>query len=297
MRKLCAIGTLVALLVLTACGSDSSTPTTTTQPEAPKLRVVATTTQIGDWVRVLGSDQVELEVLVDPGVAVATYQPTPDDITALAGANVILRSGVGLDEWLEQALDTDGRAITRDMSRGIRIEQRAMNGTSVEDPFYWMSPINARIAVANVADALAERDSQRSAFFRTNERAYSAQLDSLRRDTERTLSSRVERKLVTARNDFGYYAREFDLVYVGAVESVPRDELVAQMRAEEVDAIVLSSVGSAADAYIVASAAGATIASSGDVLYAESLGPEGTGATTYIDAMRTNADVLVNSID
>ena len=63
-----------------------------------KLRVVATTTLVGDVVRQVGGDRIELTTLFAPGSDPHAYQLTPGDRRALDGAQIIFVNGLGLEE-------------------------------------------------------------------------------------------------------------------------------------------------------------------------------------------------------
>lgn len=284
---------VVLTIFLAGCGSDSGPAPTTTQAPAAKLRVVVTSTQLADFVKVVGGNDVELTVLAAPNRTISGYQLGPDGVTALARADVVIRTGVGLDPWLDEAL---GSGTLQDASEGVSLENRTVNGTTGKDPYYWMSPVNARIMVANVADVLSKRDPSRADRFRSNERAYSAQLDSLRRDTQRTLASLVAPKIVTSSNNFAYYAKEFGITYLGSVEATPQADLVSVIQAQKLRSVFTDNTSAAGPSFAVASAAGVKALTGNDVLYIESLGPEGSDASTYLEAMRHNADVLVANL-
>ncbi len=71
---------LLALIsALAACGKVQSP--SSSQPG--KLNVVATTTIVGDVVRNIGGDAIQLSVLLPAGVDVHSFQPTPQDVPKL----------------------------------------------------------------------------------------------------------------------------------------------------------------------------------------------------------------------
>src|SRR5260221_13564605 len=70
-------------------------------PPGGKPRVVATFSVLGDLVRNVAGDQVELITLVGPDGDTHTFEPTPSDSVALAKANLIVENGVGLEPWLD----------------------------------------------------------------------------------------------------------------------------------------------------------------------------------------------------
>ena len=80
------------LLALAGCGSSGG--------GSGRPVVVATTTQIGDWVRQVGGDRVTVHQILQPNTDPHEYEPRPSDVIAAQRAAVIFRSGFGLDDWI-----------------------------------------------------------------------------------------------------------------------------------------------------------------------------------------------------
>ena len=57
------------------------------------LEVVATTTQVADFARVVGGDRVRVTNLIKPNVDAHDYEPSPADVDAIARADVVLQNG------------------------------------------------------------------------------------------------------------------------------------------------------------------------------------------------------------
>ncbi|SDH51952.1 metal ABC transporter substrate-binding protein [Agrococcus jejuensis] len=72
------------------------------------LQVVATTTQMGDVVREIVGDDAEVTQLLQPGQSAHSYDPTPEALTALATADVLVINGAGLEEWLDDTIEASG---------------------------------------------------------------------------------------------------------------------------------------------------------------------------------------------
>ncbi|MER3457614.1 MAG: zinc ABC transporter substrate-binding protein, partial [Chloroflexota bacterium] len=62
-----------------------------------KLRVVATTTIIGDLVRSVAGDRAEVTVLLPPDADPHAFEPRPGDLTAITQAQVLFKNGAGLE--------------------------------------------------------------------------------------------------------------------------------------------------------------------------------------------------------
>src|ERR1700754_3997560 len=86
MRRL-----LLVCLLLTACGTSTATD---------RPVVVATTTQLGDFVRAVAGDRVAVHQLLQPNTAPHEYEPRPRDVRTAQGAKLVFASGNGLDDWI-----------------------------------------------------------------------------------------------------------------------------------------------------------------------------------------------------
>src|SRR5918999_1031822 len=136
------IGVLLAagLLVLLAAGCWGSGGDGDTSGDGDELRVVATTTQVADFARVVGGDRVQVTSLLKPGVDAHDFEPSPADLDALARADLVVQNGIGLEEWLDDTVASsgyDGPVV--DASQGIRLRQ--VEGEA--DPHIWQNPRNA----------------------------------------------------------------------------------------------------------------------------------------------------------
>ena len=67
-----------------------------------RLKVVATFSILGDLVREVGGEAVDVTTLVGPDSDAHTYQPKPTDARALAGAKVLVSNGLGFEGWIDR---------------------------------------------------------------------------------------------------------------------------------------------------------------------------------------------------
>src|ERR1700709_2196076 len=73
-----------------------------------RLHVVASFSILGDFVRNVGGDRVEVTMLVGPNSDVHVYSPTPADAKKLAGAKLVFINGLGLEGWLPRLVQSSG---------------------------------------------------------------------------------------------------------------------------------------------------------------------------------------------
>jgi ABC-type Zn uptake system ZnuABC Zn-binding protein ZnuA len=260
------------------------------------VRVVATTGQAADFAREVGGDRVHVTGLLAPNADPHAFEVRPDDVKALAGADLVVRSGGDLDEWLDGAIDgsgTDAPAITL----GDHVEE--IEG----DPHWWQDPRNAIAAVAALRDALAEADPDGADAYRRNAAAYTGELERLDAAVRDCLDRvpEAQRTLVTTHDALGYYARRYGIRVVGTV--IPSRStsaqpsagdvaaLVEEIEREDVKAIFAESSVNPSVEKAIARETGARI---GRALWADTLGPEGSDGTTYVDSIASNTEALVD---
>jgi len=305
---------VAALVVMfaAACGSGSSSSSQSSgSPGAPQpLKVVATTTQVGDFARNVGGDKVVVQQILKPNVDPHDYEPSPADIQAIAEADVVVKNGVGLEKWLDQVITSagfDGTIV--DASQGVAIRQG--DGSEEEaagDPHIWHNPMNAKIMATNIEKAFAAKDAADASAYQANLAAYSAKIDALDADIAKKIDSIPvdRRKLVTNHDAFGYYIDRYKLTFVGSI--IPSfdtsaelsgkqiADLVAKIKSTGVTAIFSESSLPPKTADAIGREAGVEVEAGEDSLYGDTLGPEGSAGATYLQMEEHNTDTIVTAL-
>jgi ABC-type Zn uptake system ZnuABC Zn-binding protein ZnuA len=279
-----------------------------------RLRVVATTTQIGDFAREVGGDRIALTVLLRPNQDAHDFEPEPSQLRAIAEAGVILRNGIGLDTFVNRAL-ANSRTEPVLVTRGIDLrggeehaagaDEDAHDDDAGHDPHVWLSVSNARIMVENIRDALTAADAASGEVYAENARSYVARLAAL----DERIRSEVRivpvpcRKIVTNHEVLGYYAAAYGFEVIGSVIPATATDaqpsaadvatIVRRIRAEGVPAIFAETSVNAALVRQVGREAGIEVV---DDLYGDSLGPKGSDGDTYVKMMETNTRKIVEAL-
>jgi ABC-type Zn uptake system ZnuABC Zn-binding protein ZnuA len=283
----------LALLLLGGCGRDDA-------PSGAAVAVVATTPQAADFVREVGGDRVAVDQVLAPNADPHEYEPRPSDAEALAGADLVVRSGGDLDGWLDQLVESSGAdAPVLTLIDSVRTRP-AEDGET--DPHWWQDPRNAILAVAAIRDELSAVDPAGAAAYERRAAEYTGRLERLDREIARCVDAvpAEERLLVTSHDSLGYYADRYGIEVIGA--TIPSLSTQAQPSAGDTADLIelIRRTGARAifpEAGVseelersIASEAGATV---GGELWADTLGPEGSPAATYIGAQESNTRELV----
>jgi zinc/manganese transport system substrate-binding protein len=290
LRSLLCLAAAASVLALAACGDDDDAGA-----GSGAMTVVATTTQVADLARNVAGDRASVRALLRPDADPHDYEPRPSDAEAVAEASVVLASGGDLDEWLGDLVQSAGGEVPV-----VTLMDRVR--ASGEDPHWWHDPRNAVTAVGAIRDALVRADPEGRGAYQRNARAYTARIERLDREVAACMR-RVpagQRKLVTTHDALDYFAERYDIEAIGSVldslstQAQPSagdtDDLVEQMRAERVRVLFAESSLAPRLERAIARGAGARV---GAPLYADTLGPEGSGGDTYLRSTAANADAMV----
>ena len=297
----------MVLSLLAACAPAPATEEAALTPvplePGERLRVVATTTIVGDVVARVGGEAIELTVLLRPGADPHTYQPRPSDLAAVAEAHVLFINGLGLEAFLEEMLaNAGGNRPVVSLSEGITPRQHPRQ-TGQPDPHVWFDVQNVMVWVENVEAALSALDPAHAETYSTNAAAYRQELETLDQWIVQQVATVPEenRKLVTNHPAFGYFADRYGFQQVGTVYPVsPSAEPSAQdiarleeaIRQYDVPAVFTENTVNPALAEQVARDTGVALVP----LYTGSLGGPGSGVESYVALMEYDVRAIVQAL-
>lgn len=259
--------TVLIFLLLTGCSSGKPTA----QVAATTLPVYTFTSRLCD-----GTGIAVTRLVTESVSCLHDYTLQVGQMRAIEGAEVVVISGGGLEEFLEDAL-TSAHAVI-DSSEGLNLlegeshdhlPEREENHAHVhqEDPHIWLSPANAKIMAQNICQGLCKQFPASTATFEANLACLLQELDALQAYGESQLSSLSCRELITFHDGFSYFAESFDLTIIKAVEEESGSEasagelieLIGLVRERKLPAIFTECNGSDAAAGIIASETGVKV--------------------------------------
>ena len=296
-------GALLALLLLAGCQGDRQT-------ETGKLRVVATTGLIGDAVRQVAGDQVELDVLMGPGVDPHLFSASEGDVARLQQADLIFYNGLLLEAQLASVLQRLGErkpavAVAEQLDPDLLLDA----GVEGEfDPHLWFDLTLWQQVVEVIADQLAAADPANAASYQSNASAYQAELATLHAyvlDRTASIPAR-QRILVTAHDAFRYFGRAYGFEVHGLQgTSTVAEAGTADLRAladlivqKEVPAIFVENSVPVRTVEAVQAAVrdrGHQVVLGGE-LYSDALGAPDSDGATYVGLIRHNIDTIAAAL-
>ena len=268
---------------------------------AERLNVVASFSILGDFVRNVGGDRVNLTTLVGADSDVHVYTPAPSDAKRIADAKLVIVNGLGLEGWLPRLVQSAGsRAQVVTASAGIA----PLKLGSAADPHAWQSVPNAKVYVSDIANALAAADPDDADFFRAQAKSYLEKLETLDREVRDAVAKipPERRKVISTHDAFGYFAAEYGVQFIAplgvSTETEPsaRDvaSIIGQIRAQKIPAVFLENIS---DDRLIRRIAAETGAKVGGTLISDGLTGEKGPAPTYIDMVRHNIKALTSALD
>jgi zinc/manganese transport system substrate-binding protein len=268
---------------------------------AERLNVVASFSILGDFVRTIGGDRVNVTTLVGPDSDVHVYTPAPSDAKRIADAKLVIVNGLGLEGWLPRLVQSSGaKAQVVTASAGIA----PLKLGSAADPHAWQSVPNAKIYVTDIANALAAADPDDAEYFRAQAKAYLEKLETLDREVREAVAKipPERRKVISTHDAFGYFAAEYGVQFVAplgvSTETEPsaRDiaAIIGQIKAQKIPAVFLENIS---DDRLIRRIAAETGAKVGGTLISDGLTAEKGPAPTYIDMVRHNIKALTSALD
>ncbi len=291
-----AVAAIAAVALLGGCGGGGGNG---------GLKVVATTTQIGDWARTVGGNSVDVDQILHPNTDPHEYEPRPSDVTNAADAKLVFTNGDNLDRWIGDVVSESGSgARVVDLGAGVPIRVPGESSgpeASKYDPHWWHDPRNAEAAVTEIERQLSAADPKDRNVFRRNTDAYLAKLRALDGGIQRCMSQipTADRKLVTDHDAFGYFAKRYRITVVGAV--IPSQTTQAQPSAKDVSDLtkLIDQQGvkaifpeSSINPKLAKAIASQTGASADYTLYGDTLGPSDSSGATYLQMEQANADAM-----
>lgn len=320
MKKLLSVflACVLAIGTLSACGSSSIK----SDNDDGKLQIVTTIFPAYDWAKnVLGdTTTAEVSMLIDDGIDLHSYQPTPEDILQISSCDLFIYVGGESDEWVEDALK---EAINENMivinlsdvlGESLKEEElvEGMEGEEDEegeeeeaeyDEHVWLSLKNAATLTEAISEGIQTMDPDNASTYEANTTSYLEELSSLDdKYKEAVANGNVSTILVGDRFPFRYLVDDYDLDYYAAfvgcsAETEASFETITFL-AEKMDELDLNYilVIDGSDKELATTIVENTTNKDQEILVLNSMqsvsADDVANGTTYLSIMEENLDVL-----
>lgn len=272
-----------------------------------KINVVTTIPVTADWVQQVGGDRVKVVSLLKGQEEPHSYEPGHQAVEMLARAQLVVRVGLGFDDWLDGLIANAGNPDLKVLTLAEGIEPIAdakphdhePGVHEAGNPHIWLDPELAKSKVTIIANLLGVIDPARRIEYQRRAEAYCGQLDSVGAVLKGLVAELSNRRFVALHNSWPYFCRAFGLEMVAAVEPLPGQEpsaksfseLIKLMRQDSVRVIVIEPQHNPDFARVLANETGAqvvTLSQFNGVL---------PGTETYLKLLDYNVRTLVSVLN
>lgn len=222
-----ALFALLALVIMPLLGACQPAATPTAE-NSDQTNVTVSIVPLAYFAERIGGDWININTMVGPGEEPHTYEPTPDQMKAIADSAIFFSIGVEYEDvWLPRLEETSPDMVVVDTSAGIERIPVATSVTAVGaveeveeddhdhegelDPHVWLSPENGKIISENILNGLIEIAPEHEADFRSNAEALIADIDTLHSQIKDILADDQARAFMVFHPAWGYFAKQYDL--------------------------------------------------------------------------------------
>lgn len=308
----------LALLAVGLCGSvtagcdTASSSSSGATVKGRKIKVTTTVGMVGDLVRNVGGDRVEVTTLMGPGVDPHLYKASEGDLRRLSEADVIFYNGLNLEGKMADIfvrMATSGKptyAVTDSVDKSLLREPPEFQGHY--DPHIWFDVSMWQQTLPTVVQGLSKLDPENASAFEANAAAYEAKLKELHTYCVEQMATipDSQRVLVTAHDAFGYFGQAYKIRVLGlqgistATEAGLKDiqRRVDDIVKTKVKAVFVESSVShrAIEAVVAGCKARGHATRIGGTLYSDAMGEPGTEQGTYLGMVRHNVNSIVKAL-
>lgn len=294
--------------MLIGCGQEPAK----TDVASRKIKVVATIGMLGDAIKEIGGDRVDVESLMGPGTDPHLYKATAGDVAKLDEADLVVALGLDLEGRMVEVLEKIGQSGGRTLLAGDAIPKEKLIVTTSShgrpDPHVWFDLDLWEIVCQSIADELVKMDPGNEAGYRQRSRAYIGKVLETKSWTAEQISSipASQRILITAHDAFHYFGKAFGMEVMGIQGTSTVTEAGASKIQELSDLIAKKNIkaifveSSVPPNTVTAlqravSSRGATVEIGGE-LFSDAMGDPSTEEGTYIGMVRHNVSTIVEAL-
>ena len=245
-KKILIFLTLLFSIIIVSCNdANKNTKENNKEIDNSKLKVVTTIFPIYDFTRNIAADNVNLQMIIKPGIEIHSFNTTPADVIDIQNADVFIYIGGESEQWAEKivsSMNTNGKKIIRLIDYVKALDEEIVEGMEhdtdhnheeeanheehenhieeshthegVYDEHIWTSPKNAQLMVTAICNALSEIDANNADIYKANADKYNQELTVLDKEIRNAVNSSKRKNIVFGdRFPFRYLAEEYGLEY------------------------------------------------------------------------------------
>lgn len=269
-----------------------------------QINVVCTFTILEDMIKNIGKEHVKVISLVGPNSDPHVFTPSPQSAEILAKADLVFTNGHGFEGWMDRLIQASGyKGKIIQATEGMMFILAILNEKKTEkktDPHTWLTIGQALVYIKNIRDALSAYKPDLKQEFEKNYQSYKIQLEKVEKEIRSLVLTVAEskRKVITAHDAFNYFGDEYGIKFFAPQGITTESEasaqdvakLINEIKSQKIKAVFVENITNERLIRQIAYETGVEIKGT---LYTDALSEKHGPASTYIDLMRHNVNVLV----
>ena len=196
-----------------------------------KPKVITTMFVTYDFAREIGGENIELELLIPPGVEIHSFEPSPKDMVKLSEADAFIYSGDEMEPWVKQTIESikNEKLLVIDASKDIELieedEHEEHSGHNHQhNPHIWTSPLLAKKMISNVTEGLKTVDVANESLYMGRLDEYESKLDEIDASFREVAKNSNRRDIVFVGHfALNYLLDEYGIDYITTTESMTHE--------------------------------------------------------------------------
>lgn len=217
---------LLLISILSACGADQTN-------KESKLTVYTTVFPLTDFTQKIGGEDVLVKSVYPPGSDAHSFEPTPRDMTDIAGADAFIYTGVGVEGFVETAQKTlkNEKVVLFEAGTGIEFLHTEDDDHHDDehnhgdiDPHIWLDPIYSIQIADNIKSALSEINPSDKDLYERNFKELKEQLEALNTDFTEVTNAAKQKEILVAHSAYGYWEVRYGIKQISITGYSPTNE-------------------------------------------------------------------------
>ena len=266
-----------------------------------KIKVSASIIPIADFVRQIGGDYVELNIVIPPGANPHVFEPSPEQLVNFSDSDIFVFVGSGFEFWKDKFISSSGKKemILVELSKDEELldehehkEHEHEEHNHVKNPHIWVSPEKSLKFIPIIEKSLSEIDPKHASEYKKNAEIFKEKILKLDKECKENIANFKNKKFLSQHASWSYFANDYGLEEVGNIEKFPGreatpaeiEELIKTAKSYQVNVIFTDAQFSEKAAKAVAESGNLKIVSL-DIL-------GNTNNISYIDMMNNNLEKI-----
>ena len=272
-----------------------------------KVRIVSSTTDIADIVKIIGGDHVTVTSIARGNQDPHYVEILPSYMVKVRKADIYFMVGMELDLWAQQIIDGSRNRKVMVVDCSVEINKMEVPTGQIDasmgdihrfgNPHYWLDPVNGKLIARMVAEKLINHDSKNAEQYQSNLTQFEKDLDSAISIWTKRFSDLRNKNIIFYHNSWPYFSKRFGLITVGFLEPKPGitpspsqlNQVINQIKENEIEVIASESYFSDRAPKFIESKTNVIT-----VKLAQSVGAI-EGADSYINLFETNLLILAKA--